>query len=147
MIEPAPIKTSEWITIAEAARIADDSESHIRELVQTGKVKTRQRKQIMLVNRNALLAQHQPIEPTSDLFPSQRALALIEQRSELEQTQRNAVAIRLVTEWSNATGEEAAEQAETLSYLIEHLDEAHANRDIFSDEVKYQLRQILDHNE
>ena len=148
MIEPQRIKDGEWITIAEAAHIAGDNESYIRELVQTGKVKTRQRRQTVLVNRRALLnVQRQLANTALDFYPSQIALTTIEQRSELEQQKRNQAAIRLLTDWTNATDEEAAEQTDTLSYLVEHLDEDHANRQIFPDQLKQQLRHLLATNE
>jgi hypothetical protein len=111
-------------------------------------VKTRQRRQTVLVNRRALLnVQRQLANAALDFYPSQIALTTIEQRSELEQQKRNQAAIRLLTDWTNATDEEAAEQTDTLSYLVEHLDEDHANRQIFPDQLKQQLRQLLATNE
>jgi hypothetical protein len=102
-----------------------------------------------LINRTSLMAvQHQQAESSPKLYPSQLALAAIEHRSPLEQQQRNAEAIRLLTEWTNATGEEAADQSDTLVYLIEHLDEDRSSyREIFPDELKQQLRRSIDSDE
>ena len=139
MVNNQTIKEKEWITVAEAAHIAGDSESHILDLLRARKVKTRHRKQTVFVHRNSLPAlQYPPTRVEAELYPSQIALAAIEQLSPTERQQRNAEAIRLLTEWSNATGEEAADQADTLAYLVERFDEKHGNRDIFSDELKQQ---------
>lgn len=138
------IHEKEWITLAEAARIVGVSESNILELLDARQVRTRLRKNTTLFNRNTLLAAHrQSSAIASSVFPSQLALAMIEGRSETEQHQRNAAAVQLLTDWTQATGDEATDQSETLLYLLEHFDEEHSNREIFSDEVKQQLHQIL----
>jgi hypothetical protein len=149
MLAKPLVNQREWLTIKEAAQLTGDNENSIQQLIRSRKVKTRRRAQSVFVNRASLLAvERQPAEPTHALHPSQVALAAIETRPPLEQQQRNAEAIRLLTEWSNATGKEAADQADTLAYLIDHLDQHRASsREIFPNELKEQLRQAIKHDE
>ncbi len=149
MIDQPLIEQSDWLTVAEAVELTGNSKDHILQLIQSGKIQTRRRTQSVLVKRTALLAaQRQQSESTQSLYPSQAALAAIERRSLLEQQQRNAQAIHLLTDWINATGEEARDQYDTLAYLLEHLDEHRAAyREIFPPELKQQLQQALEANQ
>jgi hypothetical protein len=149
MADQRPIEQSDWITVAEAADLTGDSEKRILQLIQSGKIQTKSNARSVLVKRTTLLAAHRDqAESAQGLYPSQVALAVIEGRSAFEKQQRNAEAIGLLTEWMNATGEEAEDQYDTLAYLIAHLDEHRAsNRVIFPAELKEQLRHALKQDE
>ena len=141
MVNEQLLDQSDWITIKEAADLTGYSKNNIQQLIRSGKIPTRRTAWSVRVNRASLLAdQRQRPESLPPLYPSQTALAAIETRTPLARQQRNAEAIRLLTEWTNATEEEAVDQRDTLAYLVEHLDQQRSSyREIFPAELKQQL--------
>jgi len=143
------INRQNWLSVAEAAQLTGYNEEYIRQLARTGAIEAQKLVRSTLILRSSLLAYKQGMDAIGTRRFS-KAHAAKPKRAGADSTARpftgvvdtvptlnigaqqlrtrNEGARRLLVEWAAASDESAADQQDTLDFLVTALDEDRSSR-------------------